>query len=184
MKILGDLVRTSGSDLGLVFDPDGETAVIIDDEGTALTADQALLVIVELVCSTDPERAHRAAGLGEPRGRAHRGAPRRVDHVDEAVGDAPHGGRAAARHRSRRVARRRVHLAVVPPRVRRGRDARAPARICSRRPIARCRRRSPVDAGDARRARSRCPTPWERKGAVMRGMVERARGTRPCSSTA
>ena len=33
VKIIGDLVRTSGSDLGLVFDPDGETAMIIDDEG-------------------------------------------------------------------------------------------------------------------------------------------------------
>ena len=33
VKIIGDLVRTSGSDLGLVFDPDGETATIIDDEG-------------------------------------------------------------------------------------------------------------------------------------------------------
>src|SRR4029077_10421316 len=54
VKIMGDLVRTSGSDLGLVFDADGETAVIIDDEGNALTSDQALLVIVELVCSALP----------------------------------------------------------------------------------------------------------------------------------
>jgi mannose-1-phosphate guanylyltransferase/phosphomannomutase len=55
VKTLGDLVRTSGSDLGLVFDPDGETAVIIDDEGVALTSDQALLVILELVCATRPQ---------------------------------------------------------------------------------------------------------------------------------
>ena len=54
VKILGDLVRTSGSDLGLVFDPDGETAVVIDDEGTVVSADQALLVIVELVCASKP----------------------------------------------------------------------------------------------------------------------------------
>ena len=38
IKVIGDLVRTSGSDLGYVFDPDGETATIIDDQGTALTA--------------------------------------------------------------------------------------------------------------------------------------------------
>ena len=60
VKIMGDLVRTSGSDLGLVFDPDGETAVIIDDEGNALTSDQALLVIVELVCSTHRTRTSRS----------------------------------------------------------------------------------------------------------------------------
>src|SRR5260370_16920656 len=33
IKAIGDLVRTSGSDLGYVFDPDGETATIIDDQG-------------------------------------------------------------------------------------------------------------------------------------------------------
>lgn len=44
-----DLVRTSGSHLGLVIDPDGETAVIVDDEGTVLAHDQALLTLVTLV---------------------------------------------------------------------------------------------------------------------------------------
>jgi mannose-1-phosphate guanylyltransferase/phosphomannomutase len=47
---IGNLVRTSGSDLGFVFDPDGETATIIDDQGVALTPEQALLVLVRLVC--------------------------------------------------------------------------------------------------------------------------------------
>ena len=36
-----DLVRTSGSALGVVFDPDGETLVIVDDEGRASTHEQA-----------------------------------------------------------------------------------------------------------------------------------------------
>ena len=57
---MGDLVRTSGSDLGFVFDPDGETATIIDDQGTALDPEQALLVLVELVCRSHARRAHRA----------------------------------------------------------------------------------------------------------------------------
>src|SRR5262249_6784401 len=46
VKAMGDLVRTSGSDLGYVFDPDGETATIIDDLGQALTSEQALLALV------------------------------------------------------------------------------------------------------------------------------------------
>src|SRR5262249_45456287 len=49
LKTLGDLVRTSGSDLGYAFDPDGETATIIDDQGSIVTADQALLALVTLV---------------------------------------------------------------------------------------------------------------------------------------
>src|SRR5262249_2985565 len=49
VKTISDLVRTSGSDLGYVFDPDGETAIIIDDQGTPLSHEQALLVLVKLV---------------------------------------------------------------------------------------------------------------------------------------
>ena len=49
-----DLVRTSGSELGVVFDPDGETLVIVDDEGRALSHDQALLALVTLVADARP----------------------------------------------------------------------------------------------------------------------------------
>ena len=48
---IGDLVRTSGSNLGCLLDPDGETLILVDDEGTVLTPDQALLALVELVTS-------------------------------------------------------------------------------------------------------------------------------------
>jgi mannose-1-phosphate guanylyltransferase/phosphomannomutase len=54
VKLIGDLVRTSGSDLGYVFDPDGETGIIVDDQGVALSAEQALLVLVKLVCQHRP----------------------------------------------------------------------------------------------------------------------------------
>ncbi len=71
-----DLVRTSGSALGVVFDPDGETLVIVDDEGRALNHDQALLTLVSLIgeahpgahialpvaASREAERIARAAG--------------------------------------------------------------------------------------------------------------------------
>jgi mannose-1-phosphate guanylyltransferase/phosphomannomutase len=46
---LSELVRASGSQLGVVMDPDGETATIIDDEGHALDNDQALLALLTLV---------------------------------------------------------------------------------------------------------------------------------------
>jgi mannose-1-phosphate guanylyltransferase/phosphomannomutase len=49
-----DLVRGSGSHLGLVLDPDGETATIIDDEGHVLSPEQALLTLLTLVCEAKP----------------------------------------------------------------------------------------------------------------------------------
>ncbi len=51
---LADLVRASGSHLGMVLDPDGETAVIIDDEGHVLDSEQALLALVTLVSKACP----------------------------------------------------------------------------------------------------------------------------------
>ncbi len=49
-----DLVRASGSHLGVVIDPDGETATLIDDEGHVLSADQALLALLTLVVEVTP----------------------------------------------------------------------------------------------------------------------------------
>ncbi|HVM40375.1 MAG TPA: mannose-1-phosphate guanyltransferase [Acidimicrobiia bacterium] len=51
---IGELVRTSGSHLGCVLDPDGETLLLVDDEGTPLTPDQALLAVISLVTSVRP----------------------------------------------------------------------------------------------------------------------------------
>jgi mannose-1-phosphate guanylyltransferase/phosphomannomutase len=54
LKTIGDLVRTSGSDLGFVFDAEGESATLVDDLGTTLNDEQALLALVSLVCETVP----------------------------------------------------------------------------------------------------------------------------------
>ncbi|MGQ0803451.1 MAG: sugar phosphate nucleotidyltransferase [Actinomycetota bacterium] len=51
---ISDLVRASGSHLGLVVDPDGETAVLIDDEGVVLRPEQGLLALVALVALAHP----------------------------------------------------------------------------------------------------------------------------------
>ena len=48
------LVRTSGSHLGVVFDPDGETLRLVDDTGYALSDEECLLALVTLVTETRP----------------------------------------------------------------------------------------------------------------------------------
>jgi mannose-1-phosphate guanylyltransferase/phosphomannomutase len=49
---VGDLVRASGSHLGAVIDPDGESITIIDDGGHVLTDNEALMALLSLVLST------------------------------------------------------------------------------------------------------------------------------------
>jgi mannose-1-phosphate guanylyltransferase / phosphomannomutase len=49
---VADLVRASGAQLGAVVDADCERLVIVDDEGTVLSGDQALLVLLRLVVET------------------------------------------------------------------------------------------------------------------------------------
>jgi mannose-1-phosphate guanylyltransferase/phosphomannomutase len=51
---VADLVRASGAHLGAVVDADGERLTIIDDEGTVLTDDQALLAVLRLVVEGRP----------------------------------------------------------------------------------------------------------------------------------
>jgi len=48
---VADLVRSASANLGAVIDPDGEHLTLVDDEGHILTDEQALLVMVTLVCS-------------------------------------------------------------------------------------------------------------------------------------
>jgi mannose-1-phosphate guanylyltransferase/phosphomannomutase len=52
---VADLVRASGSQLGAVVDPDCELLTIVDDEGTVLTDDQALLVLLYLVTRNEKD---------------------------------------------------------------------------------------------------------------------------------
>ncbi len=49
---VGALVRSSGSELGVVIDPDGEHVSFIDDTGHVLTDLEATLAMVELVAAT------------------------------------------------------------------------------------------------------------------------------------
>jgi mannose-1-phosphate guanylyltransferase/phosphomannomutase len=49
---VGELVRASGAHLGAVIDADGEHVALVDDTGHVLTDDDALFVLLTLVCST------------------------------------------------------------------------------------------------------------------------------------
>ena len=51
---LGDLVRSSGANLGAMLDPDGEQLTLVDDSGYVLEDDEALLVLARLVSTAEP----------------------------------------------------------------------------------------------------------------------------------
>ena len=176
VKRIGDLVRTSGSDLGFVFDPDGETATDHRRRRARRSPPtRRCSRSSTLVCRAPSRRAHRAAGVGEPRGRAHRRRARRDDHAGRSC-------RPRTSWRSRRSAASTSPASQeggfiwpdVPARVRRGRHAGASARPArAGRPAAVGGRRRRCRASHI--AHETVPTPWERKGAVMREMVERAK---------
>jgi len=52
---LAELVRVSGSDLGFVIDPEGELAVAVDDLGHVLEPEQLLLSLVTLINEAVPD---------------------------------------------------------------------------------------------------------------------------------
>jgi mannose-1-phosphate guanylyltransferase/phosphomannomutase len=58
---IGELVRASGSHLGCIISPDGESVVLVDDDGHVLSRTEALLVLVLLVAEM-----HDAARIALP----------------------------------------------------------------------------------------------------------------------
>jgi mannose-1-phosphate guanylyltransferase/phosphomannomutase len=51
---LAELVRVSGSDLGFIIDPEGELAIVVDDGGHVLQPEELLLAIVALIREASP----------------------------------------------------------------------------------------------------------------------------------
>jgi mannose-1-phosphate guanylyltransferase / phosphomannomutase len=173
VKTIGDLVRTSGSDLGFVFDPDGETAVIIDDEGVALSADQALLVIVELVCST---REHARIALPVS-------VSREAERIAQRHGATVTWTKLSASHLMEVAQRKGIDVAAsqeggfIWPAFLPAYDAAATLTYLLDLLARDGRSLSAIVAGvpESHIVHESVPTPWERKGAVMREMVERAK---------
>jgi mannose-1-phosphate guanylyltransferase/phosphomannomutase len=61
---VAELVRASGSQLGAVIDADAERLVIVDDEGTVLSDDQALLLLLRLAVQRPGARVALPVAVG------------------------------------------------------------------------------------------------------------------------
>ncbi|MFN8036188.1 MAG: sugar phosphate nucleotidyltransferase [Acidimicrobiia bacterium] len=171
---IADLVRTSRSDLGLVVDPDGETAIIIDDEGRALNDEQALLALVSLVT-----RAGERVRVGLPVS-----VSREAERIAKANGAEIVWTKLSAAHLMDVAAGHTVDFAAsqeggfiwadfLP-----AYDATATlAKLLDLLAVAECTLSSIVkNLPTVHIAHEAVPTAWERKGAVMREMVERSQG--------
>jgi mannose-1-phosphate guanylyltransferase/phosphomannomutase len=165
-----DLVRASGSHLGMVLEPDGECAVIVDDEGHALTHEQALLTLVTLVCETMP-----GARIGLPVS-----ASREAERIVAERGASIVWTKLSAAHIMDVASTGSVDFAAsqdggfVWPDFLPAYDATATlAKVLhllaiARRPLSSIVRSLPR----VHVAHESVPTPWEQKGTVMRTLVE------------
>jgi mannose-1-phosphate guanylyltransferase/phosphomannomutase len=173
VKVMGDLVRTSGSDLGYIFDPDGETATIIDDQGVALSPEQALLVFVKLICE-HYEHARLALPVS---------VSREAERIAESFGATITWTKLSASHLMEVAGSGAIDFAAsqeggfIWPTFLPAYDAIASLvhlldlLAASGRPLSAILADVPV----THIAHEVVPTPWERKGAVMRGVMERAK---------
>lgn len=168
---LGELVRTSGSAFGMAIDDAGETAVLLDDFGRIVMPDQQTLLYVQLMGEAHPggtvvlpvdasaHAARLAAAAGCKVVWSQTSAPALMAAAQEAG----------------------VILAidttgVILPRFQTGYDAMAQClltlELVSRRTD---RLSSVVDAlPPVHLVKETVHTPWERKGTVMRTLVERS----------
>ena len=120
---VASLVRSSGANLGAVVEPDGERITFIDDRGRVLDDTQAAAVVRAAGVRPPARRPHRGARRRQRRGRGAGRAAGRAHRVHEDVHDSAQRRRHRARRRLRGVARRRLHPARVPARLRRRRGA-------------------------------------------------------------
>ena len=173
VKVIGDLVRTSGSDLGYVLDPDGETATIIDDQGTPLSPEQALLVLVTLVCDHHP-RARLALPVSVSR-EAERIADARGAHIEWTKLSAAHLMEVAGTGKVDFAASQEGGF--IWPTFLPAYDSVATLVNLLDLLAAADQSLSSIlaEIPDTHVAHDIVPTPWERKGAVMRGVMERAK---------
>ena len=171
---LGNLVRSSGSDLGVVFDADGETATFIDDRGEALTADRALLVLVTLVC-----RSRAGARLALPVS-----VSREAERVAEMHGATITWTKLSAAHLMEVAGHGDIDFAAsqeggfIWPDVIPAYDAVATLLHLLDLLAGADEKLSEISARipPSFVAHEEVPTPWDTKGAVMRENVERSKG--------
>jgi len=168
---IAPLVRASRSDLGFVIGPHGEQAIVVDDEGTVLDPDQALLLLVELVA-----RHHPGARIALPVSATAHAARIASEHGAEVVwtptGDA--GLQEVAAHGDVTFAASREGAYIWPDFLPASDASVTLAKLLDL--LARSAQPMSTfvhDLPPVHMARESVPTPWERKGAVMRELVER-----------
>jgi mannose-1-phosphate guanylyltransferase/phosphomannomutase len=173
VRSMGELVRASGSDLGYILDADGETATIIDDTGAALSADQALLVLVKLVC-----QQHDNARIALPVS-----VSREAERIAEQCGATITWTKLSAAHLMEVSGSGQVDFAAsqeggfIWPTFLPAYDAAATLMSMLDLLASADRTLSSLVAEipATHVAYESVATPWERKGAVMRGVMERAK---------
>jgi mannose-1-phosphate guanylyltransferase/phosphomannomutase len=171
---LGNLVRSSGSDLGVVFDADGETATFIDDRGEALPAERTLLVLVTLVCRSRP-----GARLALPVS-----VSREAERIAQAYGATITWTKLSAAHLMEVAGQGNIDFAAsqeggyIWPEVLPAYDAAATLLHLLGLLVKAGARLSEISAQipPSFIAHEEVPTPWDTKGAVMREIVERSKG--------
>jgi mannose-1-phosphate guanylyltransferase/phosphomannomutase len=171
---IGNLVRSSGSDLGVVFTADGETATFIDDRGEALSAERALLVLVTLVVRTRP-----GARLALPVS-----VSREAERIAKQHGATITWTKLSAAHLMEVAGRGDVDFAAsqeggfIWPDVIPAYDAVATFLHLLDLLVSADEKLSEISAQipPSFVAHEEVPTPWDTKGAVMREIVERSKG--------
>ncbi len=168
---VAELVRASGSQLGVVVDADCEHLTIVDDEGTVLSDDQALLVLLHLV--TRYER--------EPRVVLPVSVPNAASAICTEAGAKITYAKLSSAHLMELAARPGVAFAAsqsggfIWPRFLPAYDAAASLVMlvdmlaASDEPLSKLVHALPP----IHVSHTTVPTPWEAKGLVMRGLVER-----------
>jgi mannose-1-phosphate guanylyltransferase/phosphomannomutase len=171
---LGNLVRSSGSDLGVVFDADGETATFVDDRGEVLSAERTMLVLVTLVCSSRP-----GARLALPVS-----VSREAERIAEKHGATITWTKLSAAHLMDVAGRGGVDFAAsqeggfIWPDVLPAYDAVATLLHLLDLLVGADEKLSEIGARipPSFVSHVEVPTPWDTKGAVMREIVERSKG--------
>jgi mannose-1-phosphate guanylyltransferase/phosphomannomutase len=166
------LVRASGSHLGVVFDPDGETLRLVDDTGHALTDEECLLTMITLVTEARP-----GARLALPVS-----VSREAERIASANGATISWTKLSSAHLMEVAGSGRIDFAAAGsggylwPDFLPAADAVATMAKVLDLLAATGRKLSSVVAGlpSVHVAHETVSTPWERKGTVMRTTMEQA----------
>ena len=173
---LAKLVTASGADLGVLFDAVGERIVLVDERGAILGLDRALLLFVDLIV-----RGEGDGGIALPVS-----TTRLAAELADRHGRQVHGSKLSASAIMRAAQHEGVVFAgaegggYVFPVLHPAYDGLLSfGKLLELLAVHDTTLGAAVDAlPEPSVVRRRVPTPWERKGAVMRQLVEATKGRR------